>query len=326
MFYGTSDNVESPYTLRLGFIVITVQELFVSVISVAIVFPPSLLIVQIFRNVNVRQKQINKRKLLNDENTSYKQKELRWKVSLRKRSKVQPGEDVPQEKTMGSAVFSDAASSKADETGSTVRRRYSSEVTERTVRWTVGSSSDCDSVGSRKGTRYTQEGRGVVEHKEPGKNDWEKGTHSLDRDLDYWEESDYEEEYESEYEFSEESEVEDDSVISESDEEDEKYGNNHDDLWSDDSTDVSVSDSDDSDDEAPSQPKKKGLPAGCLYVAWTIAVLSIITPAFFVILYSMSWGPEISNAWLVSYILSFLESVLITDPMKVKLYNINSTC
>ena len=48
-----------------------------------------------------------------------------------------------------------------------------------------------------------------------------------------------------------------------------------------------------------------------------MAVLAIITPAFFIILYSMEWGAERSNAWLTSYILSAVESLFITDPIKV---------
>ncbi len=55
-----------------------------------------------------------------------------------------------------------------------------------------------------------------------------------------------------------------------------------------------------------------------LIAAWTTANLAIISSAFFVILYSMEWGAEKSNAWLVSYVLSFVENAFFADPMKVR--------
>ncbi len=54
-----------------------------------------------------------------------------------------------------------------------------------------------------------------------------------------------------------------------------------------------------------------------LIAAWMTATLAILSSAFFVILYSMEWGAEKSNAWLVSYVLSFVENAFIADPMKV---------
>ena len=63
--------------------------------------------------------------------------------------------------------------------------------------------------------------------------------------------------------------------------------------------------------------KKQCLPRKCLPVGWVISVLAILTSGFFVILYSMDWGAEKANAWLVSYTTSFFQSVLIVDPIKV---------
>ncbi len=54
-----------------------------------------------------------------------------------------------------------------------------------------------------------------------------------------------------------------------------------------------------------------------LIAAWTTATLAILSSAFFVILYSMEWGAEKSNAWLVSYVMSFIENAFIADLMKV---------
>ncbi len=43
----------------------------------------------------------------------------------------------------------------------------------------------------------------------------------------------------------------------------------------------------------------------------------MIVPAFFVILYSMQWGKDRSNAWLSTMAMSFFQSLLIMDPLKV---------
>jgi len=39
--------------------------------------------------------------------------------------------------------------------------------------------------------------------------------------------------------------------------------------------------------------------------------------AFFTILYSFEWGREKSTAWLTSFLLSFAESVILIQPVKV---------
>lgn len=45
--------------------------------------------------------------------------------------------------------------------------------------------------------------------------------------------------------------------------------------------------------------------------------VSILVPAFFVILYSLQWGKERSEAWLMSLFMSFFQSLLVVDPLKV---------
>ncbi len=54
-----------------------------------------------------------------------------------------------------------------------------------------------------------------------------------------------------------------------------------------------------------------------LIAAWTVSNLGIFVSAFFVILYSMEWGAEKSNSWLISYLLSFVENAFLADPIKV---------
>ncbi|XP_062584304.1 polycystin-1-like protein 2 [Saccostrea cucullata] len=65
--------------------------------------------------------------------------------------------------------------------------------------------------------------------------------------------------------------------------------------------------------------KEDGLPYWVVYVAWIFLALTVLSSAFFLILYSMEWGKEKSEEWLLSFVLSFLESVVLVDPLKVLL-------
>ena len=66
--------------------------------------------------------------------------------------------------------------------------------------------------------------------------------------------------------------------------------------------------------------KRFRFPAWFLYVAWVLIVLSILVSAFFVILYSWSWEPGVSDHWLLAFCLSFFESALIIQPFKVHVH------
>jgi len=68
------------------------------------------------------------------------------------------------------------------------------------------------------------------------------------------------------------------------------------------------------------KPKFK-LPHWCVYVAWFLIVLAIVASAFFTILYSFQWGKVKSTAWLKSFLLSFLESVIVVQPLKVSWFH-----
>lgn len=50
---------------------------------------------------------------------------------------------------------------------------------------------------------------------------------------------------------------------------------------------------------------------------FSVCVLSILGAGFFTILYSMEWGPEKSADWLTTFLLSFFQSVIIIQPVKV---------
>ncbi|XP_046581985.1 LOW QUALITY PROTEIN: uncharacterized protein LOC124289408 [Haliotis rubra] len=73
--------------------------------------------------------------------------------------------------------------------------------------------------------------------------------------------------------------------------------------------------------EKKTKRKKKpwSLPHWCTYIAWVVCFLSVVGSAFFTILYSMEWGKEKSNEWLIAFVLSFFQSVIVVQPIKVLL-------
>ncbi|XP_078681718.1 uncharacterized protein LOC144916466 [Branchiostoma floridae x Branchiostoma belcheri] len=59
------------------------------------------------------------------------------------------------------------------------------------------------------------------------------------------------------------------------------------------------------------------LPHWFVFVAWSILVLSCCVSAFFTILYSLEWGAEKANAWLKTFLMSFVQDVLVVEPCKI---------
>ena len=57
-----------------------------------------------------------------------------------------------------------------------------------------------------------------------------------------------------------------------------------------------------------------------------MVAVSILIPAFFVILYSLQWGKERSESWLMSMFFSFFQSLLVVDPIKVFVITAVITC
>ncbi|XP_062614360.1 polycystin-1-like protein 2, partial [Saccostrea cucullata] len=67
-------------------------------------------------------------------------------------------------------------------------------------------------------------------------------------------------------------------------------------------------------------PNQGTLPCWVFYIAWSSVVLGILLSVFFLILYSMEWGKASSEEWLSSLALSFLESFIVFDPIKVIIF------
>ena len=59
------------------------------------------------------------------------------------------------------------------------------------------------------------------------------------------------------------------------------------------------------------------LPHWVAYFTWVVLILTVLSCAFFLILYSMQWGPTTSEEWLASFFASFFESFFLIDPLKV---------
>ena len=55
------------------------------------------------------------------------------------------------------------------------------------------------------------------------------------------------------------------------------------------------------------------------YLGWLLVVLSCVVSAFFLLLYSIEWGKDKSEAWLATFFLSFTESIFVFDPLKVSI-------
>ena len=63
--------------------------------------------------------------------------------------------------------------------------------------------------------------------------------------------------------------------------------------------------------------QKKGLPHWFVYVAYGIAFLTVVTSGSFVVMYGMQFGSDKSAAWLSSMTISFLQDILLNQPIKV---------
>ena len=63
--------------------------------------------------------------------------------------------------------------------------------------------------------------------------------------------------------------------------------------------------------------QKKGLPHWFVYVAYGIAFLAVVTSGSFVVMYGMEFGSDKSAAWLSSMTISFLQDILLNQPIKV---------
>lgn len=82
------------------------------------------------------------------------------------------------------------------------------------------------------------------------------------------------------------------------------------------------------DPETKLQKQKNPLPHWLTYLAYFICIGLSVVCGFFVILYGFQFGSSKADQWMLSMILSFLESVFIIQPVKVccKVYTQSGKC
>lgn len=70
--------------------------------------------------------------------------------------------------------------------------------------------------------------------------------------------------------------------------------------------------------EGDKKPKTTArLPPFFVYVAWCLSLIISLTGAAFTVFYSLMWGADTSNKWLTSILVSLVQDILITQPIKV---------
>lgn len=63
---------------------------------------------------------------------------------------------------------------------------------------------------------------------------------------------------------------------------------------------------------------KKGLPWWFVYFGWILVAATSGVSAYFTMMYGLTYGSERSISWLISMVVSFFESLFITQPIKVR--------
>ena len=63
--------------------------------------------------------------------------------------------------------------------------------------------------------------------------------------------------------------------------------------------------------------RDKGWPSFCRIIGWIVCVLTILGGAFIVLSYGLQFGNDMTYQWVVSMLISFFSSVIITQPIKV---------
>lgn len=63
--------------------------------------------------------------------------------------------------------------------------------------------------------------------------------------------------------------------------------------------------------------KKGGLPWWFVFVGWSLVMATSGVSGYFTMMYGLTYGKERSISWLISMLVSFFESLFITQPLKV---------
>lgn len=76
-----------------------------------------------------------------------------------------------------------------------------------------------------------------------------------------------------------------------------------------------------SDSEKIEKNRKTYFNSFLYYTAWVLSFASVGVSAFFTLLYSLQWGKEKSEQWLLSFFISFVQDAAISQPIKVAIFS-----
>lgn len=63
---------------------------------------------------------------------------------------------------------------------------------------------------------------------------------------------------------------------------------------------------------------QRGLPWWFVFVGWILVIATSGVSGYFTMLYGLTYGKDRSISWLISMVVSFFESLFITQPLKVR--------
>lgn len=80
--------------------------------------------------------------------------------------------------------------------------------------------------------------------------------------------------------------------------------------------------------ESTNKPTNKkccqgGLPWGFVFVGWILVIATSGVSGYFTMMYGLTYGKDRSISWLISMVVSFFESLFITQPVKVRILTFN---
>ncbi|XP_061566502.1 polycystin-1-like protein 2 isoform X1 [Cololabis saira] len=62
---------------------------------------------------------------------------------------------------------------------------------------------------------------------------------------------------------------------------------------------------------------QRGLPWWFVFIGWTLVIATSVVSGYFTMMYGLTYGKDRSISWLISMLVSFFESLFITQPLKV---------
>ena len=71
--------------------------------------------------------------------------------------------------------------------------------------------------------------------------------------------------------------------------------------------------------DSPKKCCQGGLPWWFVFVGWILVIATSSVSGYFTMMYGLTYGKDRSASWLISMVVSFFESLFITQPLKVRI-------